>query len=126
VYCFFIESSLLVLVLFYHELSTFNLSTSYTTINSTHENLPIEGNIKNDTSYNNVLISKDEWWYFGDQAPEIPLSFQKFIHKRNHKYFFKDSDYFELIEWVIANYPKRGRYGLPNEWIKIRDNYESK
>ena len=32
VYCFFIESSLLVLVLFYHELSTFNLSTSYTTI----------------------------------------------------------------------------------------------
>lgn len=86
---------------------------------STEILLPNPKNVKNDTKYDNVLVSFKEWWYFGDKAIDLPTSLHKFIHKRNHKNFIDESDYSVLVDWISNQYPSRGRYGLPNEWIKI-------
>lgn len=87
---------------------------------STEQSTTNYNNLNNDTKYDRVLISKNEWWYFGDKAVELPLNLQKFIHKRNHKNFVIEEDFSTLIEWVNKNYPTKGRLGLPNEWIPIK------
>jgi len=108
VYCFFIESSLLVLVLFYHELSTFNLSTSYTTITywsieeqkfvSTYEEIMFINNrehllvpknfvskfpVYNSSSlFNNIIIDDYKQMLF-DREMSITTNKSKFYRKIN-------------------------------------------
>lgn len=77
-------------------------------------------NLKNDTKYDRVLISKNEWWYFGDQAVDIPLGFERFIHKRNHKNFYLE-DLSLFIDWIKNKYTTKGRLGIPNEWAFVKN-----
>lgn len=96
---------------------------------NSHHSLPSSPNLvnqKNDTSYDAVLISHKEWWYFGDQAIELPACFNCFIHKRGHKNFYNSEDFMKLVSYVADHYPSRGRSGDPNKWKSIKAGTEGK
>lgn len=81
---------------------------------------PNASNRNTDTQYDQVLISEKEWWYFGDQAIQLPPEFDKYIHKRGHKNFPLDADFHCLLDYLCKNYPNKGRIGLPNQWAAIK------
>ena len=71
-------------------------------------------NLNHDRSVNRVLLSFN-YWYFGDNAIELPNCFNNVIatgrgYKKIDKNLCKD-----LITWVSDNFEK-GQHGLPYKW----------
>ncbi len=69
---------------------------------------PDADNIKTDTGTNRVLIS-DRYFYFGDQAPEVPkalLEAMGYQNLRGHR-VFKGDECRELINWLLEGYPNQ-------------------
>lgn len=75
-----------------------------------------EVHFEKDTHVNRVLISKN-FYYFGKEAPEIPVKMQTILHSvQGHKRIRPtDNQYIQasrLIEWLQKNY-KPGMLGEP-------------
>ncbi len=63
-------------------------------------------NLENDTQTNAVLIS-DNFFYFGNEAPEIPQSILNTLGYRNrigHRRFGPNSGAMELISWIETHH----------------------
>lgn len=85
-------------------------------LNSHHsqpDGTPDPDNIRNDTSTNRVLIS-DRFYYFGDEAPEVPPEILRAIGYRNirgHR-VFKNDECQQLLDWLHASYPDQSNQVL--------------
>jgi len=69
---------------------------------------PDPDNIKNDTATDRVLIS-DRFFYFGDQAPEVPPAILRAMGYRNgrgHR-VFNDDECKDLLKWLLDGYSRQ-------------------
>lgn len=91
-------------------------------LDSAHSNIDGSSNLihlKNDLSGNNVLISSN-FFYFGENAPNLPLEFQHFSKKGpGHKKIINENEIQSFLKWLNL-YFQKGINGNPTNW-KIYD-----
>jgi hypothetical protein len=77
--------------------------------------------IHNDTKVDRVLISS-LFWYFGDQAPELPKEFRRSFIKKGRGHL-RIKDYGKIrnfIAWISSNY-RPGLHGYPRDQKKDKN-----
>lgn len=75
-------------------------------------------NLLHDTRIDRVLLSFN-YWYFGDNAIELPKKFDEVIAIGRPYRKIKDTMCTEIINWVKNNY-EMGQHGLPYKWNESR------
>ncbi len=63
-----------------------------------------QNNLLHDTKSNRVLIS-EKFWYFGNNAIDIPIEYEELVHKgRGHKKCIDTEKINHFINWVSENW----------------------
>lgn len=77
--------------------------------------------IKTDTKGKNAIIA-EVFYYFGENAIEIPSKYKNVIHSTQGEKIVKPEELgFEFIIWLEKNF-KTGIHGDPLNWIEIKNN----
>jgi hypothetical protein len=89
---------------------------------SAHSNLDGSCNqdhLKKDVSGVNALIS-DDFYYFGDRAPELPVQFDSMIIEKQGQKLVRPLELcLDFISWLSSNF-SRGIHGDPLNWAEFK------